>query len=72
MRRHEIIRDFKDGYVAALQDEPRRKAESDHWIHGWDCGWLAVSERDSLLNEHLRALADEARERKQKRESQEP
>lgn len=52
--KYDIAKQFTAGFVAAIaMTEARSLSESDHWIVGWDAGYLYRGEKTTLLNEYL-------------------
>jgi hypothetical protein len=51
-----IADEFSAGFCAAIRPEPRRLTESDHWIAGWDAGYVVRKARTDALNAYLVSL----------------
>lgn len=57
-KRYEIMRDFVDGFVAALRPSAIDNTKSEHWHAGYAAGYQLKAEKHRLLDEYLVSIGE--------------
>lgn len=57
--RFDIMKQFSEGFAAALTPRPRSLSESDHWIAGWDAGYGLRKAKHKRLDSYLVSIGQE-------------
>ena len=58
-KRLDIMKQFSEGFAAALTPRSRSLSESDHWLSGWDAGYAFRKAKNERLDAYLVSIGME-------------
>lgn len=58
-RKLDICREFSRGFADSVGLQPRKLAESDHWLAGYDAGYYCRKVKNEALDKYLVSIGHE-------------